>query len=403
MDKWIWVIAGGLLQVPCIKIAHDLGYKILITDKNENCACASLADCFERIDTRDVAANLDFAKSLDNIDAVFTAGAEVPVTVACVTRQLGLSGLEPGIALNISNKANMRRILVGKPYSIRYCVDSDFYLSFNAARELFGENSPFVVKATDGSGSRGLTKCAKLSEFTNIAFERAQKVSSDGKVLVEELLLPDPNEEFAEQSVETIWKDGSGYFLNYVDRPFLSFDKWAIEVGHLNPAMHSEKVQKEVEYVLMDAGKTLEMDTGVLKADIMLTTHGVKVLELTPRLSGGFDSAYTSPLAHGVDYIKAALLLALGDDIHWELLLPKQYRHAVAMSVFPKPGRITRIEHNVAGVTIISRAKVGDIIPEYTTCVDRPLFVIADGDSRYEAVGKAKEALSKIIIETEAV
>ncbi len=403
MKGWIWIVAGGLLQVTCIRIAHELGYKVLVTDKNAECACAIVADRFEQIDTRDIFANLDFAKNTDlKIDAVFTAGAEVPYTIACVAQQLGLPGLDPEIALNISNKARMRLKLANKSYSVRCGIDSDCDSSWRGARELFGEANPFVVKATDGSGSRGLTKCTKLEEFTKDVFKRAQMVSSDRKVLVEELLQPDPSEEITEQSVETIWKDGTGTFLNYVDRPFLDLGKWAVEIGHLNPAQHNLKIQQEVERILMDAGKTLEMDTGILKADIMLTTQGVKVLELTPRLSGGFDSAYTSPLAHGVDYIKAAMLLALGDNIHWELLMPKQYRHAVAMSAFPKPGRVASITNNApADVLVFPRMQVGDRIPEYTSCVDRPLFVVASGDSRQEAVDKAKDALNKIKVITE--
>ena len=56
----------------------------------------------------------------------------------------------------------------------------------------------------------------------------------------------------------------------------------------------------------------------ILKADIMLTEKGPFVLELTPRLSGGWDSSGTTP-ARGADFIGGAISLALGEKLSLEL------------------------------------------------------------------------------------
>ena len=58
----------------------------------------------------------------------------------------------------------------------------------------------------------------------------------------------------------------------------------------------------------------------ILKADIMLTTRGPMILELAPRLSGGWDSSFSTP-ERGADFVDGALGLALGetlDDAYWQ-------------------------------------------------------------------------------------
>ena len=53
-QKYFWIIGGGILQVPLIKEAKKLNYKIIVTDADENCICKELASCFETIDIFDI-------------------------------------------------------------------------------------------------------------------------------------------------------------------------------------------------------------------------------------------------------------------------------------------------------------------------------------------------------------
>jgi phosphoribosylaminoimidazole carboxylase (NCAIR synthetase) len=48
------VVAGGILQLPAIDACHELGYKVAVTDRNPDCACAAVADHFVELDTFDV-------------------------------------------------------------------------------------------------------------------------------------------------------------------------------------------------------------------------------------------------------------------------------------------------------------------------------------------------------------
>jgi phosphoribosylaminoimidazole carboxylase (NCAIR synthetase) len=67
--KIIHIIGGGYNQLPLVKVAHDLGLKVLITDSHENCPCRAEADIFERVDMTDKNATLKTAMAA-NIDAI---------------------------------------------------------------------------------------------------------------------------------------------------------------------------------------------------------------------------------------------------------------------------------------------------------------------------------------------
>ena len=153
-------------------------------------------------------------------------------------------------------------------------------------------------------------------------------------LLVEEVLNP-LEDEIAEQSVETVWYDGEMYWLNWVDRLFRKdfrlFDclqtgiysdiSWGVELGHINPALHNYSTKKKIHNMIYSAGKAIGMDKEkgghILKADIMLTDKGPCIIELTPRLSGGWDSSGSTP-ARVADFAGGVIHFALGGKLDVE-------------------------------------------------------------------------------------
>jgi hypothetical protein len=140
----------------------------------------------------------------------------------------------------------------------------------------------------------------------------------------------------SELSVETLWFNGKMYWLNWVDRlfrPDLKFFpelglyqegcvNWGVEIGHINPAQHPIEVKVQMQEMIHAAGIALGMasENGghILKADIMLTESGPIIIELTPRLSGGWDSSASTP-ARGADFQGGIIQLALGSQLDLDL------------------------------------------------------------------------------------
>ena len=335
----IWLIAGGAMQRLAAEKIKAMGYALILTDGSASCALRPMADEFIHLDTFDITGNsarADALRSRHDIRAVFTAGADCHETVAVLARHLGLHGIDPEIAhlCRYKNRTRERLRASGIPQPLlREALTHKQAIA--AAVEI---GFPIALKATDNSGSRGFSRIDRKEDLTPAAFQRARDNGTTGIVIVEELLLPQPDT-IAEQSVETVWYDGEMRWLNWVDRLFRKdFDSvahpwnvaddpyrdisWAIELGHLNPAEHKLQVRQDVEALVRRAGEAIGMGTQkgghILKADIMLTTKGPMILELTPRLSGGWDSALSTP-ERGADFIGGALRLALGEKLDEEI------------------------------------------------------------------------------------
>lgn len=394
------LVGAGLLQVPAIELAKTMGLYVVATDRDPNAAAFPLVDRSVTLDTKDVEGHVALARALaEELDlaAVYTEGADVEVTVARAAEAVGLPGCDPRAAEICANKAEFRRVsrAAGLP-GPRFREVERPEEAESALSEI---GLPAIVKALDNSASRGATKIAAVDELP-AAFEEAMRWSGAGSVIVEECLAG------PEQSVETIVdQDGVQHRCNVVDRPF-AFDPYPIELGHDNPTELTQSQQEEL-YELVEAHtRAIGIGLGAAKADTMWTERGPVVLEMTARLSGGFHSQYTSPLAHGTNDIKASLDLALGRPLDPADLRPRWERYSICRALFPEPGRITRVEGvedalSIPGVEqVIFRMAVGETIRPYRTCADRAGFVITCADTRAEAIEAAEQALAAISVAT---
>lgn len=324
------------MQIPAAKKIVNRGFKLIVTDRNGDCLCSKYADEVVAVDTFDVPGNIEAAKKLQekyDIQAVMTAAADCHETVALMARHLGLHGINPEISRICRNK-NLGREVLSKAgiYQPKFSTAETLAEARSFIQGLGGQGA---IKATNSSGSRGFSLIRNLDELTQEVFDRALEAGTTKYVVVEEILRPIENG-IAEQSVETIWQDGKMYWLNWVDRlfrkDFLFFKgiqggaygdlNPGVEIGHINPALHPIELKTQIADMIYKAGLAIgmghEKGAHVLKADIMLTDKGPCILELTPRLSGGWDSSGSTPL-RGADFVNGAISLALGERLDIDL------------------------------------------------------------------------------------
>lgn len=330
----IWLFAGGDMQEIAAKKFKEFGYKLILTDISPNCFCRKYADEFVRLNISDIKGNLEVAKDLKKkyqIKAVFTTATDLATeAVANIAKFLDLPGVNPQIAHICHFKLETRRLLskagILQP---KFRKVSNLKETKDVAKEI---KLPIVLKASDSAASRGFTKIDKLSDLIPDVLKRAIEAGTTGYAIAEELLFP-LESEIAEQSVETLWYNGKMFWLNWVDRlfrkDFLLFESlkneniyrdipWSIELGHINPAIHDYQTKKNVEDLIYQAGLALGLNKEkwghILKADIILTKKGPYILEMTTRLSGGWDSSFSTP-QRGADFVGGAIRLALGEKL----------------------------------------------------------------------------------------
>ncbi len=390
LPEAVWLFAGGPMQRRVADVIKRRGYKLILTDGNNECALNTLADEFVHLDTFDIAANIERSQSLKEryaIKAVLTVAADCHETVANVAKFLGCHHIDPLLSHRCRFKYETRRILTeaGIPQPITLTASTHE----EALALLDDVGLPLALKATDSSGSRGFARIDAAADLTEEVFLRALGYGTSGKVILEELLIP-VDTEIAEQSVETMWFNGEMRWLNWVDRLFrkdfayveapwsetenpYAGASWAVELAHVNPAIHDESLRKNVEEMIRQAGLALGMGAEkgghILKADVMLTTKGPILLELTPRLSGGWDSSFSTP-ARGADFAEGALALALGEAVTDQLI-------ADYFTFAPKP----------AFSAVLARVDA-----EAEDCIGRD-FAGGTGSTRGEAIANAAQAL----------
>lgn len=356
----VWLFAGGSMQESMARAIKARGFALILTDFNKDCLCRPLADTFVCLDTFDIKGNILAAQKLVtryNVKAVVTVGADCHETVAYVAEKIGVHGIDPRIAHICRQKQKTREVLsaAGIPQPL-FAVVGTIDEARTVAQKI---GFPCAIKATNNSGSRGFSKISKPADLNEAVLKVAIDSGTTGKAIIEELLIPITNE-IAEQSVETVWHNGKMHWLNWVDRLFRGdlslfpniehrFGKqeyWGIEIAHINPAIHSSATKEKVFELVYSAGKALGLHRAagghILKADIMLTSKGPYILEVTPRLSGGWDSAGTTPLRGG-DFIGGVLSLALGEELtleHWQKYFtykePSKYASVFSL---PEKGR----------------------------------------------------------------
>ncbi|TAL60211.1 MAG: hypothetical protein EPN85_07725 [Bacteroidetes bacterium] len=334
--KAIWLFAGGPMQEVAAKRITELGYSLIITDMNKECICAKYAALVLPYDTFDVESNLNSIDKIQkafDLKAVMTTAADCHYSVNVIAKKLGLPGLDPEISKICRNKHLFREVMIKSGV---YQPKSSSFSDYEASLKYVSQNklSSFVVKATDNSGSRGFNCIEKAADYTQEIFNDAKKNGTTGLVIIEEMLIPIKHG-VAELSVETLWCNGKMYFLNWVDRlfrndlalfnleKFTDFDlPWGVELGHINPSQHDHKMKVKIIDEIYSSGCALGFDklkhAAILKADIMITDRGPVILELTPRLSGGWDSSLSSRL-RGSDFVGGLIRIALGETLTLEM------------------------------------------------------------------------------------
>lgn len=397
----VLVVSGGVLQLPAVEAAHDLGLAAILTDRDPAAPALQVADEAHPVDIFDVEGHLALARRLQeswDLRGVFCQGADVEVTVASVAEALGLPGIPVAAARTTKNKALMRAAFdAAGVVNPRWAEVRDVR---DAAAALEVTGLPCYVKALDNSASRGTTRLESAAGLLT-AVRHAMANSTTGTALVEQCYVG------AEQSVETLFDgDGGVYRLNMVDRLFSHEGGWALELGHVNPSRLPADVQESIFDLAAEAAAACGVGFGVFKADTILTAEGPRILEVASRLSGGFDAQVTTPLATGRNFIRAAMRLAVGMPLDETDLKPTRQAYAAAWAALPAPGRVVSIDNldevrHLDGVhDVFLRIAPGEVVQPYIDCGARPAFVIAEAETYDEAVARAQAGATALSITT---
>ena len=306
--KKIMILGAGIYQVPLILKAKEMGLYTLVVSYPGPYPGFALADECLYLDTRDEAGILKAAREKE-IQGICTTGTDVAIrTLGHTAELLHLPGLSLAAAEHVTDKLTMREVF--REASVTGSIPFCRVTSLAEARAFFQEQaSSIMLKATDSSGSRGITIVNEPSGLRE-AYYNALDRSRKEYVLVEEKL------EGTEIGVDGMVQGGELVFLAPYEKFVYHTDKITIPAGHGFPYLGSERLQKEIEKQMRLAVKALGLDNCSVNADVFVDNEKGKawIIEM-----GGRTGATCIPelisMYYGFDFYEKILQNALGQPV----------------------------------------------------------------------------------------
>jgi len=301
VSKTLLVLAASTYQVPVIRTAKALGYRVVTTDNVPSNPGHAIADASHAIDTTDQSAVLALAER-ERVDGVIAPGTDVAVeTAAHVAERLGLPGVSLQAARVLTRKRAFRELLQRAGLPCPRVLDAD------ARDDRLFAGSRWLVKPNRSSGSKGVFIVASRAEL-DARIGESRRFSIDGAALVEELI------EGTQHTCEALLHDGRIALALVTDRDTVAPPHTATK-GHRVPSRLSDAPQRDAIDAIERLARLTELDGGPLDCDFVVGDDGrVVVIEMTPRL-GGNSLSRLFEAALDVDLVAAAVRHACGDPV----------------------------------------------------------------------------------------
>ncbi len=380
-----------------------MGIRVVVSDGSEDAPGFAAADDHIIASTYDIEGTVAAARRYAQrhpIDGVICIASDVPLTVASVAAALSLPGISVESAMLATDKLAMKRRFAddGVPIPSFFEVASADEL----AMKVSDHGLPLVLKPVDSRGARGVLLLRSGVDL-EWAFEHSRGESPTGRVMAEAYLAG------PQISTESIVIDGSAYTVGFADRNYRELDRFApfiIENGGELPSRLPFHQQEEVRALVQQATESMGVIDGVVKGDIVYSDGRPYVIELALRLSGGYLCSHEIPLNTGVDFLGAAIRLALGERPAGHELSATAAQGVAQRWLFPAPGTVREI----SGVEHVARRReialceirvgVGDTVKPVESHPGRAGVIIATGDTRDHAIANAERAVQDIHVVT---
>ena len=398
MQKKLLVLAAGILQVPVIKKAKEIGYYVIAADGNPNAYGFQYADKVICADITNEEVMLKIARK-EHVDGVIHPCSEVSMKVmGRINDELKLSGITKEQAIRATNKHLMRKAFVkGNAPSPKSILTENAEDAWNHLQNDFFTDG--ILKPSRNSGSRGIAKvtCDMPKEVFVKAYNIALEESRDKSVLIEQFI------EGPEFSIEIIVWNGKVNVLTVTDKKTTGAPHF-VELGHNQPSCFSTEEVEILKAAAVVGVKALGVNNCACHAEAKLMDGKAYLMEIGARLGGDFISTELTHLSTGIDMIAAAINCALGVE---PCLEPSEEKHGVCIRYFcPKPGKLVNIDKieslNDSRVYLWELyRKVGEIIPEVTSSLSRSGHVIVKEDTPQKAIELADRLIKEVEFKTE--
>ena len=383
MAEKLLVLGAGPYQIPAIAAAKAMGCWVVAADGSAEAPGLDLADAAEVVDIRDTARCTAVAEA-HRVEAVVSICTEVAVeTTAVVAAARGLPGISPAAARAATDKFIMREQLAaaGIP-GPRFAAATTLDEARTAAAEV---GFPLIIKPVDNAGSRGVCR-VDGTELLDPAFAAALAFSRKRKVILEAFM------EGVESTIEALSWQGETEILAISDKKHVPFpDCVAISLDY--PPHFSTAVLDEIGDVVQRSVAALGISCGPTHTEVMVTTEGVKMVELAARGGGCRVFADVIPLVSGVDAVVETVNMALGEVL--------RFFNPACVGTLKRVAGLD-VARAIPGVVDVQVEIVpGAVLKPIASDGDRPGYMLVSGRDRAEVQARARMVEDAVDFELE--
>ncbi len=310
-QKKILFLGGAFAQIPIIHEARKRGMHIVTCDYMPENPGHRLADEYFNVSTTDFEGVLKLATKVEPDFILAYASDPAAPTAAYVSEILGLPGNSYQSVRNLCEKDVFRNLLKGNGFNT-----PEFFLineNNNVHEKKSGLSFPYIIKPTDSSGSKGITKVYEQAGV-EAAIKYALRFSRNQRIIAEELIETNEKQLHGDGFV----LDGKLVFSYLGDHhydkkvnPFVPFSTtW--------PSTRNKEEIHRIEECVDNAIHLSGYKNGPVNIEARITDNGeIYIMEIGPRSGGNFVPQIIN-YATGFDMVGATLDILMGKKVLWQ-------------------------------------------------------------------------------------
>lgn len=321
--KKIAVIGANDFQNQLILKARSLGYETHVFAWQCGDVGEKTADHFYPISIVEKDEILKECQKI-GIDGICSIASDLAtLTVNYVAEKMGLCGNSMRCTEISTNKYLMRKAFEEYGVPVPKFTVCDETADLSAIDMAY----PCIVKPTDRSGSRAITKVTAKEQLSE-AVAAAVEQSFEKKAVIEEFI------EGNEYSCECITQNGVHHFLA-ITKKFTTDAPHFIETGHRQPSDIPENMTDSIVSQIFRALDALEIKNSASHTEFKLDKNGtVRIIEIGARMGGDCIGSDLVRLSTGYDFVKMVIDTACGDPI--DFATGEHYSEASIHFIFDK-------------------------------------------------------------------
>jgi biotin carboxylase len=312
---------------------------------------------------------------------------------AVIRDRFNLPGERPEVCGRMVNKAIQRSLWKhnGVP-SPNFCVVTT---KEGALSKIESFGFPLIIKPSDSSGSRGVTKLESASDDIGDAISRAFQFTRTSQVLIESFM------EGNEFTVESFLADGKHYLLAITEKKKVEGTRGTVASELATPERPPEVLQR-ISQAVISAYDALQYRNGPGHAEVILMHDGsVGLVEVAGRGGGFLVFDKLIPAVSGINIARITAMQAVGIKLG---TIDPISRSAVLRFFPSRHGILTGMQgfdsaNLLEGVEAGPFASLGDRFSQATVDGDRLGYILSQGDTPSLAQLRADTAESLISFE----